>query len=191
MSQTYPAPLPTTQEQHGTNPVRYWAMICAGLDMITPVPIERWDNEQYYDPDPSAPGKMPLVPICRAEATAISDRDVPFLGGCSSKRRFGQWNPFCSKRAGFQDSCFNGRRARRALTPLILRCPLGMNHRGQSKQRLFVPLCRGSIYFRKCASDNCRIRDESEVSPTGPQDQNATTCQRCRKVSKGASPCKN
>lgn len=39
---------------------RYWAMICAGLDMITPVPIERWDNELYYDPDTSAPGKMPL-----------------------------------------------------------------------------------------------------------------------------------
>ena len=39
---------------------RYWAMICAGLDMITPVPIERWDNELYYDPDTSAPGKMQL-----------------------------------------------------------------------------------------------------------------------------------
>ncbi|CAL1148755.1 unnamed protein product [Cladocopium goreaui] len=37
---------------------KYWAMICAGLDMITPVPIERWDNELYYDPDTSAPGKM-------------------------------------------------------------------------------------------------------------------------------------
>ena len=37
---------------------RYWAMICAGLDMITPVPIERWDNELYYDADTSAPGKM-------------------------------------------------------------------------------------------------------------------------------------
>ena len=35
-------------------------MICAGLDMITPVPIERWDNELYYDPDTSAPGKMLL-----------------------------------------------------------------------------------------------------------------------------------
>ena len=33
-------------------------MICAGLDMITPVPIERWDNELYYDADTSAPGKM-------------------------------------------------------------------------------------------------------------------------------------
>ena len=40
-------------------------MICAGLDMITPVPIERWDNELYYDPDTSAPGKMPLGSMMR------------------------------------------------------------------------------------------------------------------------------
>eukprot|EP00434_Breviolum_minutum_P042552 symbB.v1.2.037879.t1/scaffold5721.1/size24240/2 len=43
---------------HGNGSNEYWAMICAGLDMITPVPIERWDNELYYDPDTSAPGKM-------------------------------------------------------------------------------------------------------------------------------------
>ena len=33
-------------------------MLCKGLDMITTVPIERWDIDQYHDPDPSAPGKM-------------------------------------------------------------------------------------------------------------------------------------
>ncbi|CAK9055131.1 unnamed protein product [Durusdinium trenchii] len=43
---------------HGNGSNEYWAMICAGMDMITPVPIERWDNELYYDPDTSAPGKM-------------------------------------------------------------------------------------------------------------------------------------
>ncbi|CAE7338437.1 pikAII, partial [Symbiodinium sp. KB8] len=38
---------------------RYWAMLCAGLDMISTVPIERWDIDLYHDPDPSVPGKMP------------------------------------------------------------------------------------------------------------------------------------
>jgi 3-oxoacyl-(acyl-carrier-protein) synthase len=36
----------------------YWAMLTMGQDMITPVPIERWDIDLYYDADPSAPGKM-------------------------------------------------------------------------------------------------------------------------------------
>ena len=34
-------------------------MLCAGLDMISTVPIERWDIDLYHDPDPSVPGKMP------------------------------------------------------------------------------------------------------------------------------------
>ena len=33
-------------------------MLCAGLDMISTVPIERWDIDLYHDPDPSVPGKM-------------------------------------------------------------------------------------------------------------------------------------
>ena len=33
-------------------------MLCAGLDMISTVPIERWDIDLCHDPDPSVPGKM-------------------------------------------------------------------------------------------------------------------------------------
>ena len=54
---------------------RYWAMICAGLDMITPVPIERWDNELYYDPDTSAPGKMPLGSMMDGPVTSKKARN--------------------------------------------------------------------------------------------------------------------
>ncbi|CAE7693543.1 eryA [Symbiodinium sp. CCMP2592] len=39
---------------------QYWAMLKAGLDMITTVPSERWDIDLYFDPDPSEPGKMQL-----------------------------------------------------------------------------------------------------------------------------------
>ena len=42
----------------GNGADEYWAMLCQGKDMITEVPIERWDVDLYYDEDHSAPGKM-------------------------------------------------------------------------------------------------------------------------------------
>ncbi|CAK0879996.1 unnamed protein product [Prorocentrum cordatum] len=36
----------------------YWSMLIQGKDMISEVPIERWDVDEYYDEDPSAAGKM-------------------------------------------------------------------------------------------------------------------------------------
>ena len=36
----------------------FWTNLCDGHDAITEVPRERWDIDQYYDPNPSTPGKM-------------------------------------------------------------------------------------------------------------------------------------
>lgn len=36
----------------------YWAMLRDGVDPIKDIPLDRWDIESYYDPDPSAPNKM-------------------------------------------------------------------------------------------------------------------------------------
>ncbi|NUO79357.1 SDR family oxidoreductase, partial [candidate division KSB1 bacterium] len=36
----------------------YWRALHDGIDAITEVPASRWDLQQYYDPDPEAPGKM-------------------------------------------------------------------------------------------------------------------------------------
>lgn len=36
----------------------YWRLLIDGVDPITEVPTDRWDIDSYYDPDPSAPGKM-------------------------------------------------------------------------------------------------------------------------------------
>lgn len=40
------------------NPDAYWQLLKNGLDAIEPIPADRWDIEEYYDPDPAKPGKM-------------------------------------------------------------------------------------------------------------------------------------
>src|SRR3954470_18856177 len=39
-------------------PEAYWALLTNGIDAITEVPPDRWDADAFYDPDPSAPGRM-------------------------------------------------------------------------------------------------------------------------------------
>ncbi|GAB4460429.1 MAG: hypothetical protein OHK0037_07660 [Elainellaceae cyanobacterium] len=36
----------------------FWALLHAGKDAITEIPGDRWNLDQYYSPDPSAPGKI-------------------------------------------------------------------------------------------------------------------------------------
>ena len=39
-------------------PEAFWQMLWDGIDAVTEVPQQRWDIENYYDADPSQPGKM-------------------------------------------------------------------------------------------------------------------------------------
>lgn len=39
-------------------PEAFWQLLQGGVDMVRPVPAERWDMEAYYDPERSLPGKM-------------------------------------------------------------------------------------------------------------------------------------
>jgi acyl transferase domain-containing protein len=39
------------------NPEAYWRLLSQGIDAISEVPADRWDIDEYYDPDPQAPGK--------------------------------------------------------------------------------------------------------------------------------------
>lgn len=41
-----------------SNPDEYWQLLLDGVDAIDEVPASRWDVEEFYDPDPDAPGKM-------------------------------------------------------------------------------------------------------------------------------------
>jgi myxalamid-type polyketide synthase MxaB len=36
----------------------FWDMLCRGEDAVTEVPKDRWNLDDYYDPDPEKPGKM-------------------------------------------------------------------------------------------------------------------------------------
>jgi acyl transferase domain-containing protein/acyl carrier protein len=40
------------------DPNSYWQLLCEGRDAIREVPASRWNIDDYYDPDPEAPGKM-------------------------------------------------------------------------------------------------------------------------------------
>jgi acyl transferase domain-containing protein/acyl-CoA synthetase (AMP-forming)/AMP-acid ligase II/NADPH:quinone reductase-like Zn-dependent oxidoreductase/acyl carrier protein/NADP-dependent 3-hydroxy acid dehydrogenase YdfG len=40
------------------SPDAMWKLLLDGVDAITEVPIERWDVDAWFDPDPAAPGKM-------------------------------------------------------------------------------------------------------------------------------------
>jgi acyl transferase domain-containing protein len=39
-------------------PERFWELLRDGVDAIREVPAERWSIDDYFDPDPDAPGKM-------------------------------------------------------------------------------------------------------------------------------------
>ncbi|OBA76806.1 polyketide synthase [Mycobacterium sp. 1554424.7] len=56
----------------------FWDVLSQGRDAISEVPPDRWDVEQFYDPDPDAPGK-----IVSRRAGFIDDAtgfDAPFFG---------------------------------------------------------------------------------------------------------------
>ena len=40
------------------DPAAYWRLLCEGVDAVDEIPAERWNIDDYYDPDPQAPGKM-------------------------------------------------------------------------------------------------------------------------------------
>ena len=68
----------------GENPEAFWRLLCDGVDAVREVPPERWNIDDYYDADPTAPGKMntrwggflPKVDQFDAEFFGISPREA-------------------------------------------------------------------------------------------------------------------
>ncbi|QSJ15495.1 type I polyketide synthase [Nostoc sp. UHCC 0702] len=60
------------------SPEAYWELLRDGVDAIIDVPPERWDIEQYYDPDPNVPGKIYIR--CGGFLRQIDEFDPQFFG---------------------------------------------------------------------------------------------------------------
>ena len=60
------------------DPDSFWRLLCDGEDAITEVPADRWDVNEYYDPDPDAPGKMSTR--CGGFLKEVDKFDPEFFG---------------------------------------------------------------------------------------------------------------
>ncbi|HEU4325211.1 MAG TPA: type I polyketide synthase [Roseiflexaceae bacterium] len=61
-----------------SNPRAYWELLCSGGSGITPIPPDRWDADEFYDPDPARPGKM--VSRYGGFLERLDMFDAPFFG---------------------------------------------------------------------------------------------------------------
>ena len=41
-----------------STPEQFWDALTSGRDLVTEIPATRWPVDDYYDPDPDAPGRM-------------------------------------------------------------------------------------------------------------------------------------
>ena len=38
------------------SPAALWDALLQGEDLVSEIPVERWDADSYYDPEPGVPG---------------------------------------------------------------------------------------------------------------------------------------
>lgn len=62
----------------GEDTGEYWRSLSGGVDAITEVPADRWNIDDYYDPDPSAPFKMNTR--CGGFIKKVDEFDAEFFG---------------------------------------------------------------------------------------------------------------
>src|ERR1700683_323467 len=59
-------------------PEKFWRALASGTDAVTEIPPSRWNLEDYYDPNPDAPGKMSTR--YAALLDQVADFDPEFFG---------------------------------------------------------------------------------------------------------------
>ncbi len=60
--------------------VSYWSLLKGGVDAIGPIPADRWDVDDYFDPEQKTPGKVYVREGGYLETAAISGFDPTFFG---------------------------------------------------------------------------------------------------------------
>ena len=88
-------------------PDAFWQLLDGARDAVTEVPGERWDIDRYYDPDPSAPGKMATRHGAFLER--VDQFDAAFFGIAPREATSIRSNGSCSK--------WRGRRSRTPIAP--------------------------------------------------------------------------
>lgn len=60
------------------SPDRLWEALLRGDDLVTEIPADRWDIDEYYDPEPGVPGRTD----CKwgAYLDNVGDFDPEFFG---------------------------------------------------------------------------------------------------------------
>ncbi|WP_243460496.1 polyketide synthase, partial [Mycobacterium canetti] len=60
------------------SPDRLWEALLRGDDLVTEIPADRWDADEYYDPEPGVPGRS----VCRwgSFLDNVADFDPEFFG---------------------------------------------------------------------------------------------------------------
>ncbi len=88
------------------SPERLWEALLRGEDLITKVPSDRWDAEEYYDPEPGVPGRS----VCKwgAFLDDVGGFDAEFFG--ISEREAIAMDP---QHRLLLETVLGGRRARR------------------------------------------------------------------------------
>ena len=59
----------------------FWRALCSRMDAIREIPPDHWDVDEFFDPDPAAPGKM------NTRWAGIVDR----IGDFAPRRARSQW----------------------------------------------------------------------------------------------------
>ena len=57
---------------------RFWEVLHSGRDAVSEVPADRWDADEFFDPDPAAPGKV--VTRRAGFVDDVAGFDAPFFG---------------------------------------------------------------------------------------------------------------
>lgn len=61
-----------------SNPEAFWQLLRDGSEAITPIPQDRWQVSDFYDPDPQTPGKMNVG--CGGFLDRVDEFDAEFFG---------------------------------------------------------------------------------------------------------------
>src|SRR6516225_7434107 len=56
----------------------FWDVLHEGRDAVSEVPPDRWDVDEFFDPDPAAPGK--IVTRRAGFVDDVTGFDAPFFG---------------------------------------------------------------------------------------------------------------